>query len=261
MNDIKTLSLTKVLSLLPLPTILLDAKGSISAASNSYWQLAEGRDELKDTLVSLTKKKELSGRQHFRNALGTWQLHWQRHPSSIFTIVTIVTEQMTTPCVSCVPSEEGSVVASTSASRELPGPEQTIALLDRAIKACAAANASLALAHLRANLNDSESMLSKADYELWRTLSRKLRAICRVSDLVGTTDEGDFLIILLGANLHDAQTVTQRVLGQLQTWLRQSIPTNISLAAGFSTWEPSIGAIEPALLIARAKENLTVATA
>lgn len=265
MNDAKTSSTIEVLSLLPLPTILIDAQGHISTASDSYWQLVGGermsmyRNELEVTLAKIANKEPPNGVQHFHSPQGTWQLYWQRHPAAAFTIVMIVTEQVADFATGYMPPEEGPTTVSVGSSRELPGHKQTIALLGRAISACAAADTSLALTRLRANLNDSSASLNTTDHEVWRNLGRRLRGICRVSDLVGATEEGDFLIILLGANLQDAKTVTHRVLGQLNSWLRQNALDNISLATGFATWEPNCESTEPLLLMAQAKENLAQA--
>ncbi|HHW10761.1 MAG TPA: hypothetical protein GXX29_12385 [Firmicutes bacterium] len=139
---------------------------------------------------------------------------------------------------------------------QLPGPDQTCQLLQKAMEAGAASGTSIAVARLQVIDDGTRQPLYKTDIELWRQVARRLRALCRVSDLVGMTECGDYIIILLGADLHTAQTVTHRVLGQIEIWLRQNVGTPLQLAAGYAVWSPKERHVTPSTLLALTQERI-----
>lgn len=254
MGNLPTLS--DLLSAIVLPTVILDKSGAVIAASASYSRLL-GNPIGKAQRTSDTKLKTAfeqivqqgdAGEQRINLPLGVWNISWQRIANTGFTVLNLTSQSSSSPAYKAT---EDFIVAAGASTWELPRPDQTLALLGRAITACASAEASLALARLHPSLEGSDESLHISDIELWRNLGRRLRATCRVSDLVGVTKEGDFLIILPGAGLNDTQTVTRRVLGQLGNWLRQSVPVAVAIAAGYATWKPADGAVEPAVLVAK----------
>ncbi len=251
-----------ILAALPLPTVLIGLSGSVEAASITFRQMADqtrtaGQPwpdaEMNTLLARVAAQAGPAGQLRVRHALGAFQLYWRRMEKAGFIVVCLAPPEAAAGYA--VEDTEGTTI--TGGTRELPGPDQTLALLGRAIAACRSTGASLALTRLHCQPEGTSAPLHSTEHELWRNLGRKLRATCRMSDLVGVTKEGDFLIILLGANLLDTQAVTHRVLGQLQSWLRQNVPMTIGISAGYAIWESGSGDVTPAALIAQTGEELS----
>jgi GGDEF domain-containing protein len=178
---------------------------------------------------------------------GEFRLMWRRLPgNNPITVVCLVPENN-----AGADSPAPISGAATTVDRELPNPAITLNLLSRALAACRKSRSSLCIA--RISLSAANNLpLRQQNPEVWRGVGRRLRQACRLSDLVGTTAEGDFVIILINTKRADTRAVTERILAQLQEWLQANYTAPYQIAVGHAAWAPGAGAATAERMLAEA---------
>ncbi len=215
-----------LLDALPMATVVFRTTGQVIAATPSFWQTAGAAKpsiypaalpagSLSSALLaSASGEGGDRGHQTYRSTEGDIRILWRSFPLEGGTTVVacLVPESKASAPTAARPTDRES-----RPSDDFPDPRATEVLLEQAVTTCRQKRLPLSVALLRMTHSNGQP-LCHVDAELWNSIARKLRALCRMTDLLGASQSGDFLIILIGATLHQAKIVTRRIMTCFDEW-------------------------------------------
>lgn len=259
------LSMQDVLSNLPITTVVYSSDGQVIAAGDSFWQacglagpvLALNKlGSLGSTLQHIADTEEmLEGHLVYRGLSGPLCITWRQVKTTVGrTVYACLIPDSLISLPNSVPAPSDT---SSASGRDLPDPETTRNLLRRAASSCAKDNTPLCIARINISTTDNRFLI-QVDREAWRNVGKKLRATCRMSDLVGVNEDGDYLVILINTKPQDAQAATRRVIGQLEGWSAANLAWPVRFTAGLATYQPGKNMTINDLLHQAGKECISV---
>jgi hypothetical protein len=219
-------SAQELVGTLPMTTVVLKRPGHVIAATPCFWhtfgtpvpaaypaRLPSG--DLGTALLNLLSCEGNDTRFMTYDApSGTVGIKW--YPFTLAdepAIVACLVPQMGTGTNSTAIS----LVKEKSSDDGSLDPEATEVLLEQAVDTCRLERLPLSVALLRVP-TVSGRPLRLVHPRLWASVARKIRGLCRMTDLLAVTDASDFLVILIGARLCQARAVMKRITGFLDEW-------------------------------------------
>lgn len=237
---IETLSTQDLLAVLPVPSAVFASSGTVVLATPAFWSsigisgsvssLGElASKEIGYTLAQLTSSGQTRGQLFHRCPDGLIRIIWNRihRAGQTYTVASVVPESDTAP------SGAGPVLQTSPL--DLPDSQTMVGLLEQALSECAKRKVPVCIARLGMRLPDGRE-LREVYPDTWRSLGRRLRAACRMSDLVGFAGTGDYLVILVNCNQQQAHTVTRRVVARLNQWLSERLKHPVQICTGYADW-------------------------
>jgi hypothetical protein len=260
--DIIQFSAQELLDTLPVTTVVLRKSGHVIAATPCFWhafgtsapdaypaKLPSG--DLSTALLNLLSGEGNDARFTTYDAhAGTVNIQWC--PFTLAdepAIVACLMPQMSIDATDNAIRE----VSEDRSDDELPDPEVTEVLLEQAIDTCRLEQVPLSVAVLRIVTTDGRA-LRLVDPELWVSVARKVRGLCRMTDLLGVTASDDFLVILIGARLCKARTVMKRITDFFDEWAAINSPF-LPPEIRFVTCLPAQETVTAAGILAALAEN------
>lgn len=252
----RELSVEVLLDALPLTTVVLKTTGQVIAATPSFWQtigvarpdsypVALPANSLTSTLLALSSQGNGDQGHHtYRGAEGDVGIAWRSLPLASGSAMVAC---LTSGPHAATPTETLPTDQAPGVCDDLPNPKATEALLEQAVAMCQQEHLPLSVALLCMTHNNGQP-LRKVDDGLWSSIARRLRALCRITDLLGVSPSGDILIILVGATLPQAKIVTHRIMACFDEWTAVNTvlqPTKIR----YVTWLPDDGKVSATKLL------------
>lgn len=269
------LSVREFIAAMPVPTLVYDRVGVIAAATKSFWRVVGSTQPvpclanlddacLVDTLLRIASSEGKDQGVEFWQSgpQGMMRILWRRIEDSgqEWTIACPISEPSSPAAMELAVAESPLLHSEPPpASRDLPNSTTTTNLLRQALATCREQRIPLSIARLSVHTRHGRPVFD-IDNETWRSIGRKLRTTCRMSDLVGIADSGDFLVILVNCDLTQAKGVTHRVLGQLSDWACNQLLAPVVLGAGYATWTPDKKHLSAEQLLEQASHSAQVGT-